>query len=428
MNRLITSPRQLAMLAMFTMPTWALSAACVGELEGDAALVGDLQDADETQAQSIVGGSAANIADFPWQVSLQSGGHFCGGSILNQSWILTAAHCVEGTSASSLRVRAGATTWSTGGQLRAVSRVIVHPSYNGDETRGFDIALLQLSSPLSYTTTVQPIRLVTAQEDAQGATAASTVATVSGWGATREGGRGSSTLLAVSIPIVSNAQAAQLYRIPMPASVLTAGLVGQGGADSCQGDSGGPLVVQSAAGPRQAGVVSWGFGCGRAQYPGVYTRVSSYQSWLEQYVPDLVAPPQAQPEPTPTPTPTPTPAPAPAPATAPIRVSTTQAIAVPDNSRTTRTVALSQTFALSTLDVEMTLNHPYPADLAVVIQAPDGRRVLLEQPGQNNSTRRSYTVSSFAGLRVSGTWTIEFYDVYRGDVGAVSSFGMTFNP
>lgn len=402
--------------------------ACTGEFAGDSALQEvDLEASHESTEQSIVGGSTVSIGSYPWQISLQSyGSHFCGGTIIDDEWILTAAHCVEGESASRLSVRAGSSTWSRSGQTRSVSRIISHPSYNGDPAYGYDIALLKLSSPLSINQNAQPIPVTTTADEQAGATATGAVATVSGWGATREGGSGSSTLRAVSVPVISNSVASQLYGYSIDNTMLAAGILNQGGKDSCQGDSGGPLVVSGTSGPILAGVVSYGYGCARAQYPGIYTRVSSYQGWLTQYIPDLLTTPEeeapSEPEQPPQPT-QPT-----QPSAQPIVVSTNQAISVPDASRTTRSVTLSQSFTLSTIDVAMTINHPYPSDLAVIIQAPDGRRVLLEQPGQNNSTSRSYTVSTFSGMNVAGQWIIEFYDVYSQDVGAVSSFSMTFNP
>lgn len=408
---------------LFVASTLSMSAACVGEIAGEPALEAELGQGQDTTEQSIVGGTTVSVNSFPWQISLQSfNSHFCGGSIIDAQWILTAAHCVEGESASRLNIRAGTSTWSRNGQTRQVRRVIMHPSYNGDPADGYDIALLELSSPLSFGAGVQPVPLTTTTDEQAGITSAGAVATVSGWGATREGGSGSSTLRAVSVPIISNAQASQLYRYQIDNTMLAAGIVGTGGKDSCQGDSGGPLVVSSAAGPSLAGVVSYGFGCARGQYPGIYTRVSAYLGWIEQYIPDIISGPEDE-----TPTPTPPPEPTP-PTVAPIVVTSSQPISVPDASRTTRTISLGQSFALSTIDVQFNINHPYPSDIAVVIQSPDGRRVLLEQPGQNSTTSRSYTISSFAGTSVGGQWTIEFYDVYRQDVGSVNNFSMTFNP
>lgn len=424
--------RRLSPIAIALIPALLLGPACTGELEEDLASEATFS-TEETHSteHSIVGGAAASIADFPWQVSLQSfGSHFCGGSILNDEWILTAAHCVEGQRASRLSVEAGATRLGRG-QTRPVAQIITHPSYTGNAPAGGDIALVRLSSPLSLGGQAQPVDIVTGADASAGVTASGTLATVSGWGSTSEGGRGTSSLRAVSVPIVSNQRASQLYRFNLPASTLAAGLVGRGGKDACQGDSGGPLVVSDGSGRTLlAGVVSWGAGCARADSPGIYTRVSSYQSWIQQYAPSVGQPPSNTPDPQPQPQPDPgqSPSPAPSPGVSPVQVSSSSSIAVPDASRTSRTVSFSQSFDVDTIDVQMTLNHPYPADIAVVIQSPTGQRVILEQPGQNNSTQRSYQVGAFAGTSIRGQWVLEFYDVYRRDVGEVSSISLTFNP
>lgn len=423
-----TLPKSALLTAL--IPALLLAApACSGEFEDDLYET-DLSDEEiEISEQSIVGGSTTSIQQYPWQVSLQSryGGHFCGGSIIDEEWILTAAHCIESERASGVRVVAGTSQLGSGGQVRGVSQIIAHPSYNGYRIEaGYDIALLRLSSPLTPSASVAVVPIVTGEDRAAGITSPGTLASVSGWGATREGGYGTSTLKAVSLPLVSTSQASQLYRLQLPDGVLAAGFVGEGGADACQGDSGGPLVVSGPRGPQLAGVVSWGYGCARANYPGLYTRVSSFESWLEGYIPGLGQ--SAQPVPDESPAQAPAPAPTPSPSVTPIKVASTAPIAIPDYSRTVRAVNFDQDFTVSTIDVSMTIDHPYPADVAVVIQSPSGRRVLLEQPGQNNSTSRDYVVRDFDGASISGQWTLEFYDVYRQDVGAIDTISLTFNP
>lgn len=236
-----------------------------------------------TDQQEIVGGTNANIADHPWQISLQtnSGFHFCGGSIVDASWVLTAQHCVADLS-SDLRVEVGTSYLSGSGQVRGVDRVLTYPGYV-DASKGKDVALLHLSSPLSLSANVASIELVTAAAANGGATAPGVMATVTGWGTLSAGGSSPDRLQEVDVPIVSNADAQSAYKQEtITGDQLAAGYLGTGGKDSCQGDSGGPLTVSTSGGQRLAGVVSWGYGCADEDYPGMYARVSSFESWLSE--------------------------------------------------------------------------------------------------------------------------------------------------
>ncbi len=241
----------------------------------------------EEERSGIVGGTQTTIEARPWQISLQTSGgsHFCGGTILGDSWVVTANHCVAGTSASSLRVVAGATNRNgSGGQSRKVSQIIRYSGYVTPE-QGKDIALLKLTTPLDLTgSKAKAIPYATAATVADGRIEPGIIATVSGWGSLSSGSSAlPANLQTVDVPIVSNTQADQAYPENITADQLGAGLIGIGGKDSCQGDSGGPLVVPDGeGGVVLAGVVSWGYGCAAPQYPGMYARVSSFASWIEQ--------------------------------------------------------------------------------------------------------------------------------------------------
>ncbi len=233
---------------------------------------------------NIVGGSDTTIKDNPWQISLQTtyGSHFCGGSILSRNWVLTANHCIV-MDASEMRIVAGATRLSdaSSAQIRNVKRVIQYPGYV-DPSRGKDVALLELASPLDLSKSgVQAIAIMTDAVAEDGATAEGVIATVTGWGALSSGGDSPDTLRTVNVPLITNEQAQKYY----PEEVigedqLGAAYLNVGGKDSCQGDSGGPLTVGTAYGRALAGVVSWGYGCADGSRPGMYARVSHFQSWL----------------------------------------------------------------------------------------------------------------------------------------------------
>ncbi|MBS4013114.1 MAG: trypsin-like serine protease [Bacteroidetes bacterium] len=245
-------------------------------------------DLDEPILGRIVGGTTASITDFPWQVAIMtsSNAQFCGGTVISEYWILTAAHCLG--SYSNIKIRAGVTNKThTTGQDRVVAQEIKHPQYVASTHRN-DIALLRLSTPLDLSgANVKAIPIVTAAHASAGIQDPGVIATITGWGATSEGGSASNTLLKASVPIVSNAQAMSpgYYTTgQVTDDMICAGNLTQGGVDACQGDSGGPFVVPAADSPvgyRLAGATSWGIGCARPYYPGIYARVSYFQTWIQ---------------------------------------------------------------------------------------------------------------------------------------------------
>jgi len=234
----------------------------------------------------IVGGTTTDVNEWPWQVALMYGSQqFCGGSLINNRYVLTAAHCIDGLSASALTIRLGehriSITGETSVVTRSVSQIIGHPSYNED-TLVNDIALLKLSSPVTVSETVLPVCM-----PPKNPTYANKVATATGWGATSSGGSTSDVLREVDVTVLSNSECqSSNYGSAITDTMLCAGSTGK---DSCQGDSGGPLVFKDGGGNYdQIGVVSWGVGCGSSGYPGVYTRVNKYLSWIEKNTADGV--------------------------------------------------------------------------------------------------------------------------------------------
>lgn len=235
---------------------------------------------------AIVGGSVAIENEFPWQVWLHPtnyNGVYCGASLISSGWALTAAHCVQGYSATNMVVDLGMHT--IGGnnpyrQTKTISQIIVHPQYNST-TMDYDYALLRLSSAATLNQAVAPIALATSSDTALYANGVTAV--VSGWGTTSSGGSVSSVLRKASVPVVDNVTCNANYGGGITARMMCAGYP-QGGVDSCQGDSGGPLIVNTANAPKLVGVVSWGDGCALAGKPGVYSHVANAYSWITTYV------------------------------------------------------------------------------------------------------------------------------------------------
>nr|CAH7756161.1 unnamed protein product [Callosobruchus chinensis] len=216
----------------------------------------------------IVNGEITDIQTYPYQLSLQFlGRHSCGASLIGDIWVLTAAHCVDGVPSFFLKVRGGSTLVGTD-----VANKYMHASYNR-RTVDYDVAILQLSQPFTHED-VLPVPLA----DEYTKFAIGQVAIVTGWGVTIENGQPSSRLRYVEVPILDQSTCVKSYGISkITERMLCAGYL-EGGKDACQGDSGGPLVVSGV----QVGIVSWGYGCARHGYPGIYTNVAAVRDYIRE--------------------------------------------------------------------------------------------------------------------------------------------------
>ena len=229
-------------------------------------------------APRIVGGVEAKPGAFPYIVSLQADGfgHFCGGSLIADRWVLTAAHCVDG-GVDSVLIGLHDRKNPSSAEKFTVANIYVHPK-SDMSTMEYDVALLELSESSSF----KPVAL----NDAEISISSSSpvLATTAGWGTTSSGSSSLPSILRqVSVPLVSKADcnAKDSYNGDITDSMLCAGYK-TGGKDSCQGDSGGPLVVTQADGtPVLAGVVSWGEGCALKNKYGVYAKVSAALDWIK---------------------------------------------------------------------------------------------------------------------------------------------------
>ncbi|XP_022671219.1 chymotrypsinogen A-like isoform X2 [Varroa destructor] len=219
----------------------------------------------DVEVERIVGGQEASAGEWPWQVSLRRAGrdgrtrHFCGGALLSDRWMATAAHCVVNnygavvSPASTIKVRVG------------------EHDQNVLENQEIQVRL----SPR-----VKPVCLPNTSDDFEGSTCVST-----GWGATTSGGGApSSVLRKVSVPVYNNNVCSGPYlnkfRITIQPWHLCAGAL-EGGRGSCYGDSGGPFQCRKSDGQWYlAGLVSFGSGCAHTGYPDVYARVTHFLDWI----------------------------------------------------------------------------------------------------------------------------------------------------
>lgn len=261
-------------LAFFVFISWSLLA--------PPAILADNSDTTDPVAR-IIGGTKSEDGTWPWIAALITRGadayqgQFCGGTLIDEEWVVTASHCTEDLTASQIDVLLGQYDLNgSGGTRIEVDQIIMHPNYNST-TYDNDIALLHLSTAATQETA--PL-LYASQSDLA---AAGTSAWIMGWGNTSTTGTDyPSDLMEVQITILSDEYAESVFGSAFTSNMIAAGEE-EGGVDSCQGDSGGPMVVADEAGTGWilTGITSWGYGCAEANSPGVYAKVENYTDWIE---------------------------------------------------------------------------------------------------------------------------------------------------
>ncbi|XP_066484776.1 transmembrane protease serine 11E-like [Tiliqua scincoides] len=237
----------------------------------------------DRSAERITGGNIAGEGEWPWQASLQNNGiHRCGATLISDEWLVTAAHCFRGFR--ELR------SWTTsfGARLnpptekRNLRQIIVHEHYaESVMDHEYDIAVVQLATPVQYTSAVHRVCL----PEATHVFPDNTTCYVTGWGALRDDGPSVSELRQTKVEIISNniCNRGEVYNGAITPGMLCAGYL-EGGSDACQGDSGGPLVTPDPRGIWYlVGIVSWGDECAKPNKPGVYTRVTYYRNWIFEH-------------------------------------------------------------------------------------------------------------------------------------------------
>ncbi|XP_033320885.2 trypsin-1 isoform X2 [Megalopta genalis] len=237
-----------------------------------------------TSAKSLsrlVGGQPAGPTEWPWMAALlrKDESRYCGGVLITDRHVLTAAHCVYRHAPRDIKVRLGEYDFSAAPEDSrasdfAVSEIRVHRYFDRVLYEN-DIAIAKLLRPTVFDEHIWPVCLPPIDQ-----TFENEDAVVTGWGTSYYGGPASSVLMEVAVPIWPRNLCARSFVRRIPETMMCAGAY-EGGRDACQGDSGGPLLHRLANGRWvNAGIVSWGIRCGEPGRPGVYTRVNAYLDWI----------------------------------------------------------------------------------------------------------------------------------------------------
>ncbi|XP_055913498.1 trypsin delta-like [Eupeodes corollae] len=234
----------------------------------------------------IVDGKTVSIVNFPYQVSIQKyNSHYCGGSILKDDLILTAAHCLRDVlnrnEVDILTIRAGSSDWDKGGVVKNVEWVSIHPNYQ-PQPMTYDVGLVKTIGRFVFSNVIKPIALPKVLPPLYAPLV------VTGWGQLSEtNGSLPTTLQAAALEFLTP-EKCRSPEYSYSSAIMTSMICADGPSrDACQGDSGGPLVLLGKN--EQIGVVSWGVGCAQRGYPGIYCDLTDPEvvTYLKSKVPNL---------------------------------------------------------------------------------------------------------------------------------------------
>ncbi|XP_045487491.1 serine proteinase stubble [Pieris rapae] len=238
----------------------------------------------------IIGGREARQAEFPWQAHIRISEFQCGGVLVSRWYVATAAHCVSRARVRDIAVWLGALDTSAGSHTArrlGVSHKLLHPLFQFRMTQPdrYDIALLRLTKPITYTSHILPICLPDTEMELWGKSGV-----IAGWGKTDAsmGHTGTNLLRSATVPILSIDQCIKWHQskqisVQIHSEMICAGH-SDGHQDACLGDSGGPLIVKENGRFFLVGITSAGFGCGVDHQPGIYHNVLTTAAWIRDVI------------------------------------------------------------------------------------------------------------------------------------------------
>merc|ERR1711892_390945 len=228
------------------------------------------------RSNRIVGGVETEVNEYPWQgalVSRTGRTPFCGGTLISNRHVMTAAHCTAGSSPSQMRILLGEHRTDDSTQIKVeVESINDDPLYDTSNMRN-DFSILTLKESVTFTKAISPACLPSTATQMF----AGQVATVSGWGTLSSGGNQPTVLMEVDVTVTTNEVCKGVYGTGISDINICAM---DAGKDSCQGDSGGPLFIKENGRYTLIGVVSYGYGCASPNIPGVFARTSARKDWI----------------------------------------------------------------------------------------------------------------------------------------------------
>ncbi|XP_045487423.1 chymotrypsin-1-like [Pieris rapae] len=234
----------------------------------------------DAQESRIVGGTDACESLAPYQVSLRrtdrSDDHFCAGSIISETWILTAAHCTNGLETDQIAAVVGTNKLSSGGDRYEIKQIIIHENFDIQRLQN-DISLCQIKGEFNFNDMVKPITLASRPKIRPGSRCVLT-----GWGFTDNQRTVPDNLQVLTVTVMSNKRCSQKLAQTnglTPIEKTQMCTLTRESEGACNGDSGGPLVRNG----KQVGIVSWGIPCARG-FPDVFAYVPAYYDWINEHI------------------------------------------------------------------------------------------------------------------------------------------------